>query len=106
MDRQARTMATAHLLYVVQGSSEELGERIKTMRLQPKQMLKQGRDIFGSGTEDDPFRFRDGLLYHYAYQHYLEQESISVANRGLAQLGQGIGDRVETEDGRTLFFLD
>ncbi|MGF6791732.1 hypothetical protein [Paraburkholderia sp. 35.1] len=106
MDRHARTMAAAHRLHVVQGSSEKPGERIKTMRLQPKQMLKQGRDIFGSGTEEDPFRFRDGLLYHSAYRHYLEQEMISVAKRELARLGQGIGDRVEAEDGRTLFFLD
>jgi len=106
MDRQASTMVTAHRLHAVQNSSAKPGECIKTMRLQPKQLLKPGRDVFGSGTEEDPFRFRDGLLYHYAYQRYLEQEGISVAKRELAPLGEGIGDRVEAEDGRVLFFLD
>lgn len=106
MDRQAGTMVTADRLHAVQISSAKPGERIKTMRLQPKQMLKLGRDVFGSGTEEDPFCFRDGLLYHYAYQRYLEQESISVAKREVAPLGEGIGDRVEAEDGRILFFLD
>jgi hypothetical protein len=106
MDRQARSVVTADRLHAVQISSTKPGERIKTMRLQPKQMLKLGRDVFGSGTEEDPFRFRDGLLYHYAYQRYLEQESISVAKREVALLGDGIGDRVEAKDGRIMFFLD
>ncbi len=63
-------------------------------------------DVFGAGTASDPFRFRDGLIYHDAYYHYLEQEGIQVRSRRVEQIGSGFGDRVETEDGRVLYFLN
>ena len=98
-------MTIGHRLDIVQRASEPT-ERIKQMRLLRGQKLKPGRDIFGSGTRDDPYRFRNGLLYHDAYYHYLKQEGIQVRNRRLEQLDGGIGDRIELEDGRGLYFLD
>jgi hypothetical protein len=77
-------------------------ERIKQMRLLKKQKLKPGRDIFGSGTQDDPYRFRNGLLYHDALYHYLAQEGVEVP----AHTVEGGVDRVDMGDGRVLYFLD
>lgn len=103
--RQAASMTIAHRLDVVRHASDPT-ERIKQMRLLEGQKFRPGRDIFGSGTRDDPYRFRDGLLYHDAYYHYLKQEGIQVRNRRMVQLRGGFGDRVETEDGRVLYFLN
>jgi hypothetical protein len=105
LDRQAASMTIGHRLAVVQHASEP-AERVKQMRLLEGQKLKPGRDIFGSGTQDDPYRFRNGLLYHDAYYHYLNQEGIQVRNRRVAQLAGGFGDRVEAQDGRVLYFLN
>lgn len=76
------------------------------MRLLAGQKLKPGRDIFGSGTQADSFRFRSGLLYHDAFYHYLEQEGIEIRNRRLDQFSSGFGDRVEAKGGRVLYFLN
>jgi len=105
LDRQAASMTIAHRLDVVRRASEPT-ERIKQMRLLKGQKLKPGRDVFGSGTRDDPYRFRDGLLYHDAYSHYLAQEGVQVRTRMLERLSGGFGDRVEAEDGRVLYFLN
>jgi len=105
LDRQAASMTIAHRLDVVRRASEPT-ERIKQMRLLKGQKLKPRRDIFGSGTRDDPYRFRDGLLYHDAYYHYLAQEGVQVRTRMLERLSGGFGDRVEAEDGRVLYFLN
>lgn len=106
LDREAALMTTAHRLDVIRRDRVALGPRIKAMRLLEGQKLKPGRDIFGSGTASDPYRFRDGLLYHDAYYHYLEQEGIRVRSRRVEMLEGGFGDRVETEDGRVLYFLN
>ena len=68
------------------------------------QKLKPGRDIFGSGTRDDPYRFRDGLLYHDAYYRYLAQEGVQVRTCMPDRVSGGLGDRVVAEDGRVLYF--
>lgn len=106
LDRQAGSMTITHRLDIIRRDPGLAGERIKTMRLLHGQKLKSGRDIFGAGTESDPYRFRDGLLYHDAYREYLAQECISVRNRTLVQLGGAFGDRVDAEDGRVLYFLN
>lgn len=105
LDRQAASMTIGHRLDVVRRAREPT-ERIKQMRLLKGQKLKPGRDIFGSGIRDDPYRFRDGLLYHDAYYHYLAQEGVQVRTRTLERLSGGFGDRVEAEDGRVLYFLN
>jgi hypothetical protein len=105
LDRQAPSMIIAHRLDVVRRASEPT-ERVKQMRLLKGQKLKPGRDIFGSGTRDDPYRFRDGLLYHDAYYHYLAQEGVQVRTRRVDQVSGGSGDRVDAEDGRVLYFLN
>jgi hypothetical protein len=107
MDRQAASMVIAHRIDLTrQDAAGGLGRRIAALRLLEGQKLKPGRDIFGSGTADDPFRFRPGLLYHNAYYHWLKQEGIEVCSRRVEQFGGGIGDRVETADGRVLYFLN
>jgi hypothetical protein len=106
LDRQAGSMTIAHRLDVIRRDPTAFGERIKGMRLLEGQKLKPGRDIFGSGTHADPFRFRDGLLYHDAFYHYLKQEGIEMRDRRLEQFATGFGDRVEAEDGRVLYFLN
>lgn len=107
MDRQAESMDIAHRLDVTRrDATGDFGPRVKAMRLLEGQKLKPGRDILGSGTAKDPFRFRRGLLYHDAYCHWLKQEGIHVRNRRVEQFGGGIGDRLETEDGRVLYFLN
>jgi hypothetical protein len=106
MERQATSMIIGSQLGTLQSESKPLGESIKAMRILEGQKLKPDRDIFGDGTESDPYRFRDGLRYHEAYYHYLAQESIKVRNRSVAQFGARFGDRVETEDGRVLCFVN
>lgn len=105
LDRQAASMTIARRLDVVRRATEST-ERIKQMRLLKGQKLKPGRDTFGSGIRNDPYRFRDGLLYHEAYYHYLEQEGVQVRTRTPEQFSGGLGDRVEAEDGRVLYFLN
>jgi hypothetical protein len=68
--------------------------------------VKSGRDIFGSRTASDPYRFREGLLYHDAFYQYLRQQGIKVHIRMTAQLEGGFGDRVEAEDGGVFYFLN
>jgi hypothetical protein len=106
LDRQAASMSIAHRMDIIRSDTLELGARVKAMRLLEGQKLKPGRDIFGSGTANDPYRFRDGLLYHDAYYHYLKQEGIQVRSRRIEQLGSGFGDRVEADDGRMLYFFN
>jgi hypothetical protein len=103
LDRQASLAIIGHKLDVVRGATEPT-ERIKQMRLLKGQKIKPGRDIFGSGTRDDPYRFRDGLPYHDAYDHYLAQEGVQVRTRTPVRFSGGFGDRVDTEDGLVLYF--
>jgi hypothetical protein len=105
LDRQASSAIIGHRLDVVRGAIEPT-ERIKQMRLLKERKLKRGRDIFGSGTRDDPYRFRDGLLYHDAFYRYLAQEGVQVRTRMVDRVSGGFGDRVDAEDGRVLYFLN
>lgn len=105
LDREAASITIGQRLDVV-GRASIPTERIKQMRLLKGQKLKPGRDIFGSGTQNDPYRFRNGLLYHDAYFHYLKQEGIQVRARRLEQFQDGFGDRVEIQDGSVLYFLN
>ncbi|MGV7254552.1 hypothetical protein PJI20_10275 [Mycobacterium kansasii] len=86
--------------------ASEPTERIKQMRLLKGQKLKPGRDIFGSGTRDDPYRFRDGLLYHEAFYRYLTQEGVYGTCVFDGFSGKFGVDRVDAEDGRVLYFLN
>lgn len=104
MERQAASMCIGLLIDKLQSEPSQVGGSIKAMRTLEGQMLKSGRDIFGAGTENNPYRFRDGLCYHDAYYHYLVQEGIQVRNRRVAQLGAVFCDQVETVDGRVLYF--
>lgn len=106
MERQAASMVIGYRLDILRSEPNQLGESIKAMRILVGQKLKHGRDILGAGTESDPYRFRDKLCYHDAYNHYLAQENIQVRNCRVEQLNAAFGDRVETEDGRVLYFLN
>lgn len=106
MERQAASMVIGSLLDTLQSEPNQLGGSIKAMRILEGQKLKPGRDVFGAGTESDPYRFRNGLRYHDAFYHYLVQEGIQVRNRRVAQLSAAFGDQVEAENGRVLYFLN
>jgi hypothetical protein len=106
LDRQAGSITVAQRIDVIRHDSSGLGERIKEMRLLEGQKIKLGRDIFGSGTHADPFRFRHGLVYHDAFYHYLKQEGIEIRDRRFEQFSSGAGDRVAAKDGRVLYFLN
>lgn len=107
LDRQAASMIVAHRLALsALDPTVGLGSRVANMRLLEGQKLKPGRDINGSGTQEDPFRFRRGLVYHDAYGHWLKQHGVQVRKRTLHKFAHGIGDRVEVEDGRVVFFLN
>ncbi len=105
MERQAALMLTAKRVNVARSSSQPT-DRIQQMRVLPGQKLKHGRDIFGAGTREDPYRFRSGLLYHDAYYKYLTQEGIQVNTKTLERFDGGIGDRIQTEGGRFIYFLN
>jgi hypothetical protein len=107
LDHQAGSMLVAHRLAVIQRDPAiGLGPRIAQMRLLQGQKLKPGRDVYGSGTEEDPFRFRDGLIYHDAYYYWLTQEGVQVHNRRVHMFEHRIGDRIETEDSRVLYCVN
>lgn len=107
LDRQVASMIAAHRLALsALDPTVSLGSRVANMRLLEGQKLKPGRDINGSGTQEDPFRFRRGLVYHDAYGHWLKQHGVQVRKRTLHKFAHGIGDRVEVEDGRVVFFLN
>jgi len=106
LDRQAASMSIAYRLHLTQRDPSGPAARIKEMRILEGQKLKRGRDVLGSGTESEPFRFRRGLVYHDAYYHYLAQEELKVRGRTVHMFPDGPGDRIETEDGRVLYFLN
>lgn len=106
MQRQATSILAAHRLQVTADANSTPAEQLKKMRILEGQKLKLGRDVFGSGTAEDPYHFRRGLLYHDAYYHWLKQEGIKVQHRMVDKFKKGIGDRVETEDGRILCFIN
>lgn len=67
-------------------------------------VFKDGRDIFGSGRTEDPFRFRPDLVYHDAVHAYLAQSKIRWKMFQFWPNGNKMGDCVVTEDGRHLYF--
>jgi hypothetical protein len=83
-----------------------LAARVDKGRVPAGQKLKPRKDVFGTGTREDPFRFREGLLYHENHARYLSELGIEVKFRQLAMLENGVGDEVFTSDGRTLYFLN
>jgi len=66
--------------------------------------FKRGRDVFGAGTESDPYYFRQELLYYEAFYAFLDHEEIRSVSRSAWLFEHLPGDRVETKDGRVLFF--
>ena len=64
-----------------------------------------GRDIFGNGSEADPYYFRADLQYHQAFLAYLEYKKIRDYTRSVWPLPQrGFGDRIEAKNGHVVFF--
>ena len=106
LDRQANSILLAHRLDRTGRGEQGVGAGIKSAALLAGQKLKPRRDVLGTGTESDPFRFRRGLVYHDAYLHYLKQEGVAVQSRTTCMFDSGPGDRVETEDGRVIYFLN
>lgn len=65
--------------------------------------LVKGRDYQGKGDEDDPIRFRLGLVYHIAFAKLAEQLGLDTTRRRLWSFEEGIGDVVGT-DGADVYF--
>lgn len=105
-DRQVASMLTGSWLDSLREESTDLGESIKATRILEGQKLKFGRDIFGVGTKDDPYRFREGLDYHRSFYHYLSQEGLKVDSRSVALLKGAFGDEVKLDDGSVLYFMN
>ena len=64
-----------------------------------------GRDIFGNGSEGEPYYFSDHLVYYEAFYAYLEYKEIRDYTCCVWELPQrGFGDRVEAKNGHVIFF--
>lgn len=106
MDRQVASILTGSWLESLQEQSTDLGSSIKASRILEGQKLKFGRDFFGVGTTDDPYRFREGLNYHRSFYHYLSQEGLKVDSRSVTLLNGACGDEVKLDDGSVLYFIN
>lgn len=107
MDRIASATWVAHRFAALRSNrGDPLGRRVDAQRIPPGKKLKPTRDFCGSGTKDDPFRFRAGLVYHDAYARYVEQNGLLDETRQLHMFPQGPGDEVQAKDGRKVYFLN
>jgi hypothetical protein len=69
------------------------------------EVLRPGRDVFGAGTEQDPYRFRKDLVYHDALHSYLGQNGIEWELIEFWPHDCKLGDCVITKDARRLYFV-
>jgi len=84
-------------------SAEELTEQLAQGSLDGLG-LRQGRDYWGSGTEQDPIRFRPELHYQDAFHDFLKQKGISLREQHVVKRENGLGDYVLAQDGREFYF--
>lgn len=70
------------------------------------QTLIESTDYVGSGSEDDPFRFRTGIQYHEAFYSFCREHRIKGTRTPWRHGASGWGDRVELENGPAVFFAD
>ncbi len=105
MLRQARAMAVAYQIDMALCRVDDPRRSIMSMRVSDDRKLKRGRDVFGSGTADGPYKFRDSLLYHTAFYAFLKQEQIIVSEQSAVIDDGQLFDRVVCENGDVLFFL-
>lgn len=70
------------------------------------QPLKPGRDVFGQGTEADPYRFRKDLQYHETFYQFCHERGIDISRwKRQAWLSDGrFGDCLTSPDGQQLYF--
>lgn len=106
LDRSAKAILVADgLLRAPAARADSLDGLNKGLRDESlPDKIKLRRDIFGSGTEADPYRFRYALRYHDAFYAWIKQEGITMASRCFWSSGTHSGDQVETLDGRMLYF--
>lgn len=107
-DRSYSAMALSYKLAESSGrqacNNAELTVSLLAERIPEK--FVRGRDIRGEGTELQPFRFRHGLCFTEAIHAYCYKENIPFKRQELWQLKPILGDKIHTEDGRILFFLN
>ena len=88
----------------IAGSPEEINAIIQKGTIRNLSFVA-GRDMFGSGSEADPYYFRPDLQYHQAFYAYLEDKEIRDYTRSVWTLPQrGFGDRIEAKNGHVIFF--
>jgi len=69
-------------------------------------VLDPQRDVFGSGTIEDPFRFRPELDYHSCVHKYLRDAGLEFALATVHKLdNDGLVERVDTVDGQAFYFF-
>jgi hypothetical protein len=67
--------------------------------------LELGRDVFGTGTERDPYRFRPPLNYHRAFYRFCQEQGIVGRRQMWSWQQEGLlGDLVVSSDGREVYF--
>lgn len=111
IDSELDVVATAHLAMEKLAAIERVVEAQEGADL-PRTVrasvlpgrLKPGRDVWGSGTAEGPYRFRASLDYYEAFNRFCEQEEIRIAQRVAWISGGFLGDRVIMIDGREIFF--
>ncbi len=68
--------------------------------------LDHHRDIFGSGTIEDPFIFRPELNYHSCVHKFLKDAGLEFALATIHKLDKdGLVERVDTVDGQAFYFF-
>lgn len=70
------------------------------------QRLKPGRDVFGQGTETDPYRFREDLQYHQTFYQFCSERDIDLneSKRDHWFSDGRYGDCLTKPDGQRLYF--
>ena len=72
--------------------------------LKTPSVFKHGKDYFGDGSLESPYKFRPGILYHKNIEALLKQLSFSQVNRSVAEVrGSVIVDKWESETGNLLY---
>jgi hypothetical protein len=66
--------------------------------------FKPGRHYLGSGTQEDPIRFKDGILYHEAFYKLCSELGVDSTKRRSDVVGGKLADIVEDGD-RVIYFL-
>ena len=92
-----------HLDEIAESVNTDISDTKLANKLKMPDQLKTGKDYFGSGTEQDPFSFRSGLLYYEVVYKLLEQRGFDYMLREVFMFDQIVGDKWIGENKEVLF---